>query len=83
MDDDEVDHAASDGGIAGEVKGEGGGSGLHDNDEIIVRGRVVVKEIGERTRKGGYHMTLFRYKHYALFRKVRKFSTYCINLFCK
>ena len=40
---------------------------------LIKRGRVVVKEIGPRTRKGGYRLTLLRYKHYALFR--RKFST--------
>ena len=38
-----------------------------EGDHVTVRrGRVVVKEIGEQTRKGGYHLTLIRYKHFAL-----------------
>ena len=37
--------------------------------EVVVRrGRVVVKEIGQRTKKGGYRLTLARTKHYSLFR---------------
>ena len=41
---------------------------------VVRRGRVVVKEIGARTKKGGYHMTLSRCKNYAVFR--RKLSTF-------
>ena len=38
-----------------------------EGDHVTVRrGRVVVKEIGEQTRKGGYHLTLIRYKHFEL-----------------
>ena len=38
-----------------------------EGDHVTVRrGRVVVKEIGEQTRKGGYHLILMRYKHFAL-----------------
>jgi hypothetical protein len=52
----------------------GGGSpsagseqGQSEGDHVTVRrGRVIVKEIGEQTRKGGYHLTLIRYKHFAL-----------------
>lgn len=36
---------------------------------MVKRGRVVVKEIGPPTRKGGSHLTLLRYKHFALFKK--------------
>ena len=71
----EVDQNGVDGAPTGETTagGEGGGGGRssHD-DDAIMRGRVVVKEIGERTRKGGYHLTLIRYKQYALFRKISK-----------
>ena len=35
----------------------------------IRRGRVVVQEIGTRTKRGGYHLTLTRYKHYAIFHR--------------
>ena len=41
---------------------------------LVKRGRVVVKEIGPQTKKGGYHLTLVRYKQYALFR--RNFSSW-------
>lgn len=42
------------------------------DEELVKRGRVVVKEIGEQTRKGGYHMTLVRIKQFALFhRKIK------------
>ena len=48
-------------------------SGLEQGDEgdhvTVRRGRVVVKEIGEQTRKGGYHLTLIRYKHFALIQR--------------
>lgn len=37
-----------------------------DDHVTVQRGRLVVKEIGEQTRKGGYHLTLVRYKHFAL-----------------
>ena len=38
------------------------------NGTVLRRGRVVIKEIsGTQTKKGRYHMTLIRYKHYALF----------------
>ena len=30
----------------------------------VRRGRVEVMEIGERTRKGGYHVTVKRFKHF-------------------
>ena len=41
-----------------------------EGDHVTVRrGRVVVKEIGEQTRKGGYHLTLIRYKHFALIQR--------------
>ena len=36
---------------------------------LVKRGRVVVKEIGNRTRSGGYHLTLVRYKHFKIFRR--------------
>ena len=36
---------------------------------LVRRGRVVVKEIGPQTRKGGYHLTLVRYKQFALFHR--------------
>lgn len=50
-----------------------------DSDETTVRrGRVVVKEIGEQTRKGGYHLTLIRYKHFALFQR-RLFSSFIMQ----
>ena len=38
-----------------------------DRGPLMRRGRVEVLEIGERTRKGGYHLTLLRYKHYSQF----------------
>ena len=36
---------------------------------MIKRGRVVVKEIGPPTRKGGSHLTLLRFKHFALLKR--------------
>ena len=50
-----------------------GPDGLEPEGSLVKRGRVVVAEIGQRTRKGGYHLTLLRFKHYALFR--RQYST--------
>lgn len=41
----------------------------------VRRGRVLVKEVGEQTKKGGYHLTLVRYKHFALFQK-KLYSTH-------
>lgn len=38
-----------------------------ESGPLVKRGRVEVLEIGERTRKGGYHLTLLRYKHYSQF----------------
>ena len=49
-------------------------SGMAEADWPIKRGRVVVKEIGDQTKKGGYRMTLIRYKHFALMNK-RQFGT--------
>ncbi len=37
--------------------------------ERVKRGRVVVKEIGPRTRKGGYHLTLMRYKQFEIIKR--------------
>ena len=54
--------AAADSGQSGEV-GDG------DGEVTVKRGRVVVKEIGEQTKKGGYHLTLVRYKHFALLQR--------------
>ena len=51
---------------------------------LVKRGRVVVKEIGPQTKKGGYHLTLIRYKQYALFR--RNFSSWTLQIsehFCE
>lgn len=45
----------------------------------VKRGRVVVKEIGERTRKGSYHMTLVRYKQFALMSK-KHFGTFVVPM---
>ena len=45
-----------------EETSEGGGEGL-----LVRRGRVEVLEIGGRTRKGGYHLTLQRNKHFSQF----------------
>ena len=50
----------SDGAINSD-KSEEGGVG------VVRRGRVEVVEIGERTRKGGYRLTLNRYKHFSTF----------------
>lgn len=46
----------------------------------VKRGRVVVQEIGSRTKRGGYHLTLIRYKQYAIFhRNLSSFATHvCI-----
>lgn len=41
----------------------------NDRGEMVRRGRVVVKEIGPRTRKGGYHLTLMRYKQFEVFKR--------------
>lgn len=41
----------------------------NDQGEMVRRGRVVVKEIGPRTRKGGYHLTLMRYKQFEVFKR--------------
>ena len=49
-----------------------------DEETTVRRGRVVVKEIGEQTRKGGYHLTLIRYKHFALFQR-RLFSSFIMQ----
>ena len=38
----------------------------NNNDNHIVRGRVQVLEIGEKTNKGGYHVTLKRNKLYLI-----------------
>ena len=38
-------------------------------NNMMKRGRVVVKEIGLPTKKGGFHLTLLRFKHFALFNK--------------
>lgn len=38
-------------------------------NNMVKRGRVVVKEIGPPTKKGGSHLTLLRSKHFALFKK--------------
>ena len=58
------------------------GDGSGEQGTLIKRGRVVITEIGPRTKKGGYHLTLTRHKHFDLFR--RKFSTLaftvCISL---
>lgn len=35
---------------------------------LVKRGRVVVKEIGSPTRKGGSHLILLRFKHFQLFK---------------
>ncbi len=41
--------------------------GVGDTIELTLgelgQGRVVVKEIGDRTKKGGYHLNIVRYKH--------------------
>lgn len=52
-------------------------SGTASDGELVTvrRGRVVVKEIGEQTKRGGYHLTLIRYKHYALLQR-RMHSTF-------
>ena len=55
---------------------EVGDSGGDDGRVITIRrGRVLVKEVGEQTKKGGYHLTLVRYKHFALFQK-KLYSTH-------
>lgn len=46
------------------------GSANDGDDEgvaMVKRGRVEVVEIGEQTKKGGYHLTLTRYKHFSKF----------------
>ena len=43
--------------------------GEEGSTKKIRRGRVIVQEIGSRTRCGGYHLTLTRYKHYAIFHR--------------
>ena len=39
---------------------------------LVRRGRLVVKEIGGRTRRGGYHISVIRYKTFALFHRSRQ-----------
>ena len=51
------------------------GSDSSSDGGVVRRGRVVVLEIGEKTKKGGYHMKLSRCKSYAVFN--RKLSTLC------
>ena len=50
-----------------DADGDGGTGG----EVTVRRGRVVVKEIGDRTKKGGYHLTLIRYKHFDIFQRRR------------
>ena len=35
-----------------------------DEVSVVRRGRVKVVEIGERTKRGGYHVTVTRFKHF-------------------
>ena len=46
-----------------------GGSEGEVNKVMVKRGRVELTKIGEKTRKGGYRLTLTRYKHFASFWK--------------
>ena len=46
-------------------------SGEGERGPLVKRGRVEVLEIGERTRRGGYHLTLLRYKHYSQFHRAQ------------
>ena len=46
-----------------------GGEG--ERGPLVKRGRVEVLEIGERTRRGGYHLTLLRYKYYSQFHRAQ------------
>ena len=47
---------------------EGGGAdGEEVKSAMVKRGRVEVVEIGPRTRKGGYHVTVTRFKHFRFF----------------
>ena len=58
----------------------GSEQGAAEGDYVTVRrGRVVVKEIGEQTRKGGYHLTLIRYKHFAL---IQRRQLHCTMIHC-
>ena len=47
---------------------EGGTEGDGGDGRVWRRGRVVVKQIGEQTRKGRWHVTLFRHKHFSTIR---------------
>ncbi len=58
-----------------------GNQGEGEGRKLTKRGRVVVKEIGPKTRKGGYLLTLIRYKQFALFR--RNFNSWTVVHFCK
>lgn len=54
------------------------GDGDGRAEVTVRRGRVLVKEVGERTKKGGYHLTLIRYKHFSLFQKKLYSTLYII-----
>ena len=46
---------------------DGAKNGDEEGVAMVKRGRVEVMEIGDRTKKGGYHLTLTRYKHFSKF----------------
>ena len=67
---------SSSGSLSGSEQGD-------ESDHVTVRrGRVVVKEIGEQTRKGGYHLTLVRYKHFALIQRRLLHCTMIHHNYC-
>lgn len=39
------------------------------NEEVLKRGRVIVTEIGPKTAKGRYRLTLKRYKQFLLYKR--------------
>ena len=46
---------------------EGGEDGDDGKVILVRRGRVEVVEIGNRTKRGGYHVTVTRFKHFRTF----------------
>lgn len=51
-----------------QAESEQSGGEEDGSDEVFKKGRVVVKQIGQQTRKGRWQVTLLRHKHFAIIR---------------
>lgn len=60
-----------------QANSKGGGkeqeSSSHDDGRLFKRGRVIVKEIGEQTKRNNrWHVTLLRHRHFDTVRKKQQ-----------